>query len=92
MLGAVPLVEPRSVIGKNTVEALQSGAIYGFASQIDGMVNRFRDELGDCTVVATGGLGYLIVPVSETIEHSEPFLTLHGLRLVHAKNTNQQAQ
>lgn len=89
MLGAVPLIEPRSVIGKNTVEALQSGAIYGFASQIDGMVNRFRDELGDCTVVSTGGLGYLIVPVSNTIQHSEPFLTLHGLRLVHAKNTDQ---
>ena len=88
MLGAVPLEEPRSVIGKNTVEALQSGAIYGFASQIDGMVRRFQAELGPTTVVSTGGLGYLIVPVSETIEHSEPFLTLYGLRLIHAKNVD----
>ncbi len=85
-LRAVPLVEPRSVIGKSTVESVQSGAVYGFASQIDGMVARFKAELGPCTVVATGGLADLISPVTESIEHVEPFLTLHGLRLVHAKN------
>lgn len=88
LLGAVPMSEPRSVIGKSTVESLQSGAVYGFASQIDGMVARFRAELGDCTVVATGGLADLIAPVTESIEHNEPFLTLHGLRLVHAKNVS----
>ena len=81
-LGAVDLVEPRSV----TVESLQSGAVYGFAAQIDGMVERFRAELGGCTVVATGGLAHLIVPSTSTIEHVEPFLTLHGLRLVHERN------
>lgn len=86
LLGAVPLLEPRSVIGKSTVESLQSGAIYGFASQIDGMVDRFRAELGACAVVATGGLADLIVPVTRTIEHCEPYLTLHGLRLVYARN------
>ncbi len=86
LLGAVPLSEPRSVIGKSTVESLQSGAIYGFASQIDGMVDRFQAELGDCSVVATGGLADLIAPVTRSIEHCEPFLTLHGLRLVHGKN------
>ena len=85
-LGAVDLVEPRSVIGKSTVESLQSGAVYGFAAQIDGMVERFRAELGGCTVVATGGLAHLIVPSTSTIEHVEPFLTLHGLRLVHERN------
>ena len=47
-LRAVELVEPRSVIGKTTMESLQSGAVYGFAAQVDGMVSRFRDELGDC--------------------------------------------
>jgi len=85
-LRAVELVEPRSVIGKSTVESLQSGAVFGFAAQIDGMVDRFRDELGNCTVVATGGLAHVIAPVTSTIEHVEPFLTLHGLRLVYERN------
>ncbi len=81
-LGAIELAEPRSVIGKSTVESLQSGAVYGFASQIDGMVERFRAELGDISVIATGGLAPLISPVARSIQHVEPFLTLHGLRLV----------
>ncbi|MEE2768402.1 MAG: type III pantothenate kinase [Actinomycetota bacterium] len=85
-LSSVELTEPRSVIGRTTVESLQSGAIYGFAAQVDGMVERFRAELGECVVVATGGLAHLIVPVSATIEHVEPFLTLHGLRLVFYRN------
>ncbi len=85
-LRAVELVAPRSVIGKSTVESLQSGAVFGFAAQIDGMVERFRAELGSCTVVATGGLAHLIAPVATSIEHVEPFLTLHGLRLVFNRN------
>ena len=85
-LGAVPLVEPRSVIGKSTKESVQSGAIYGFIGQIDGLVERMEDELGACTVVATGGLVQLIAPLCRTVDHIEPFLTLHGLRLVHARN------
>ncbi len=85
-LRAVELVEPRSVVGKSTVESIQSGSVFGFTAMIDGMVDRFRDELGDCNVVATGGLAHLIAPVSKTIEHVEPFLTLHGLRLVHDRN------
>jgi type III pantothenate kinase len=85
-LGAVDLVEPRSVVGKSTVESIRSGAVYGFTAMIDGMVERFQAELGDCNIVATGGLAHLIAPVSATIEHVEPFLTLHGLRLVHDRN------
>jgi type III pantothenate kinase len=85
-LRAVELIEPRNVIGKSTVESIQSGTVYGFAAMIDGMVRRFADELGDINVVATGGLAHLISPVSETIEHVEPFLTLHGLRIVHQRN------
>ena len=85
-LRAIELVEPRSVIGKSTVESIQSGAVYGFAAMIDGMVERFAAELGDINVVATGGLAHLIAPVAETIEHVEPFLTLHGLRIVHQRN------
>jgi type III pantothenate kinase len=89
LLGAVELIEPRNAIGKSTVESLQSGAVYGFVALVDGMVERFRKELGQCNVIATGGLSHLLAPVSDTIEHTEPFLTLHGLRLVHEKNTSR---
>jgi type III pantothenate kinase len=85
-LQAVELVEPRSPIGKTTVECMQSGALYGFAGQVDGLCRRIQAELGPCTVVATGGLSGLITPLSETIEHEQPWLTLHGLRLVYEKN------
>ena len=85
-LRAVELIEPRSVIGKSTVESIQSGSVFGFAAMIDGMVERFRAELGDINVVATGGLAHIIAPVADTIENVEPFLTLHGLRIVHQRN------
>ena len=88
-LGAVELVEPRSVVGKTTVEAIQSGGLYGFTAMIDGMNARFRAELGDTTFVATGGLAHLISPLSETIEHVEPFLTLHGLRIIYERNQHR---
>jgi type III pantothenate kinase len=85
-LSRVELVEPRSVIGKSTTEALQSGAIYGFAAQVDGICRRMQDELGECTVVATGGLSGLIARFSTTIQHLDPWLTLQGLRLVYQRN------
>jgi type III pantothenate kinase len=85
-LRAVELVEPKSVLGKSTVESIQSGAVYGFAAQVDGLCDRIEAELGECTVVSTGGLADLITPYSERIQHVEPWLTLHGLRLVHEKN------
>jgi type III pantothenate kinase len=85
-LWRVELVEPRNVIGKSTTEALQSGAIYGFAGQIDALVRRMEDELGESSVVATGGLANLIARFAETIEHQEPWLTLHGLRIVYERN------
>lgn len=89
-LSAIELVEPRSVIGKSTVESLQSGAMFGFAASVDGMVARFQNELdSDAVVVATGGLAPVIAPVTSTVEHVEPFLTLHGLRIVHARNTDR---
>lgn len=86
-LRKVELAKPRSVIGKGTVEALQSGALYGFAGQVDGIVNRITKEIGPLkAVVATGGLAGLVVETSETITHHEPDLTLEGLRLVFEKN------
>ena len=93
-LRRVELVTPKNVIGKNTVEALQSGTIYGFAGQVDGLVNRITDELlnlypdtGEVSVIATGGLAPLVIGVSETIDFHEPDLTLIGLRLVHERNS-----
>jgi type III pantothenate kinase len=85
-LRRVELVEPRSVIGRSTVESIQSGALYGFAAQVDGMCARIAAELGPSAVVATGGLSDVIAPLSERIEHHEPWLTLHGLRLVYERN------
>lgn len=90
-LRKVELVKPKSVIGKNTVEALQSGTIYGFAGQVDGLVSRISDELEAQfnerpTVIATGGLAPLIFGVADTLDEHEPDLTLIGLRLIHARN------
>ena len=87
-LRKVELVKPRNVIGKNTVEALQSGAIYGFAGQVDGLVDRITEELGQevKAVIATGGLAGIVVPESATITHHEPDLTLIGLRLMFERN------
>ena len=85
-LRRVELVEPRNVIGKSTVESIQSGAVYGFAAQVDGVCARIEGELGPCSVVATGGLSHLIAPFSQAIQHEEPWLTLHGLRIVFDRN------
>lgn len=89
-LRQVELVRPRSVIGKNTVEALQSGALYGFAGQVDGLVRRIAAEVGEplTAVVATGGLAPVVVPESETITAHRPDLTLVGLRLIFERNTS----
>jgi type III pantothenate kinase len=86
-LRRVELVEPRQVIGKNTVQAIQSGAVYGFAAQVDGLCSRFEEVLGECTVVATGGLAGLITPLTDSIDHHEPWLTLSGLRIIYERNT-----
>lgn len=79
----VDYAAPASVIGKTTVGGLQSGLVYGFAGQVDGIVARIREELeAEAQVVATGGLADLVAPHSETIARVDPFLTLEGLRLV----------
>jgi type III pantothenate kinase len=86
-LRRVELVEPRNVIGRSTAESIQSGVIYGFAAQVDGLCRLIKDELGSqATVVATGGLAELIAPHTETVDHVEPWLTLEGLRVVYERN------
>ncbi|WP_394289203.1 type III pantothenate kinase [Microbacterium sp.] len=89
-LRKVELLKPRSVIAKNTVEALQSGALYGFAAQVDGMVTRMCSELGlgldEINVIATGGLADLVLAECTTITDQEPWLTLLGLEIVFERN------
>jgi type III pantothenate kinase len=78
---------PATVIGKTTVGGLQSGLVYGFAGQVDGIVGRIRDELGvDAQTVATGGLADLIAPHARTLDRIDPHLTLEGLRIVWSRN------
>jgi type III pantothenate kinase len=85
-LTRVELVAPPSVIGKSTVEAIQSGLIFGTAGEVDAIVDRIKGEIGAATVVATGGLAPIVIPHCRTIDHHEPWLTLEGLRLVFEKN------
>ncbi len=92
-LRKVELVKPKNVIGKNTVEALQSGTIYGFAGQVDGLVERISEQMYELypqlqriNVISTGGLAPLVFGVSKKIEFYEPDLTLIGLKLLFERN------
>ncbi len=90
------LVRPRAVVGKNSVECMQSGAVFGFAGLVDGLVRRVRAELPafagtDVTVLATGDSAPLVMPESETIAHLERHLALEGLRIVYERNQARRA-
>lgn len=86
LLRRVDLSEPRRVIGRSSAESIQSGVLYGFAAQADGICERFLSELGEAEIVATGGLGTLVVPYCNTVRRYDPWLTLHGLRLIFELN------
>jgi len=86
-LPKIELAPPKSVIGKNTIDAIRSGVVYGYAGAIDAILRRLYAELGErAQVVATGGLAGLVVPYSEEIDEIDDELTLTGLRLLHERN------
>src|SRR5699024_15292 len=86
-LPKVELQAPKSVVGRTTEDAMQSGVFYGYASQVDGIVNRMKQEMGTKpTVIATGGLASLFTEASETIDYADKYLTLKGLYLIYKQN------
>ncbi|NLB51422.1 MAG: type III pantothenate kinase [Syntrophomonadaceae bacterium] len=86
-LPRVELVKPKSLIGKNTVASMQAGIIYGFVGQVEGIINRMKNELNvNPVVVATGGLASLIAEETEAIDIIDEFLTLDGLRIIYEMN------
>ncbi len=90
-LRRVEFTAPRSPIGKGTVEAIQSGALYGHAGLVDGVVERVSEELdGDPVVIATGGLSSTIVPHCRRVDKTDEYLTLEGLRLIYELNREDQ--
>jgi len=85
----VDLVKPKQVVGRNTVHAIQSGLIYGYVALVDGLVRRMQKEThAPARVLATGGFAPLLAPESETIEETDEFLTLDGLRLIYERNSH----
>ena len=86
-LPRVELVQPKNIVGKNTVHAMQAGITYGYVSLVDGIVKRMKEEVRtDPYVIATGGLSSLIYKGSETIDEVDAFLTLRGLKILYEKN------
>lgn len=86
-LPRIELVRPKSVVGRNTITSMQSGVIFGFVGQVDGIVERIRQEISlPFQVVATGGLASLVSADSKTIQHTSPYLTLDGLRILWERN------
>lgn len=86
-LPKIEIEAPDNVVGKSTVEAMQSGVFYGYIGQVDGIVNRIKQTVGqEAKVIATGGLASLIGEASETIEYVDPYLTLKGLYEIYKIN------
>ncbi len=91
-LPRIDLVRPPSAIGKNTVHAMQSGLLFGYVGLVEGLIARFRAELGPrMQVIATGGLASLIAAETSAIDTVDPWLTLEGLRLIWALNRGSES-
>lgn len=86
-LPRVEMVKPKNIIGKNTVASMQSGIVYGFVGQVDGIINRMKKEFeGEVKVVSTGGLASIISSETDNIDLIDEFLTLDGLRIIYEIN------
>lgn len=91
-LPRIELLRPSKVVGRNTVASMQSGVIFGFVGQVDGIVERIRTEIPlPFRVIGTGGLADLVIPDSKTIQHAEPYLTLEGLRVLWERNRSAKS-
>ncbi|KWW12437.1 MULTISPECIES: type III pantothenate kinase [Bacillaceae] len=89
-LPRIEISRPDGIIGKNTVSAMQAGILYGYVGQVEGIVNRIKEQSNlEPTVIATGGLATLIANESTVIDVVEPFLTLKGLQLIYKRNREQ---
>jgi type III pantothenate kinase len=88
-LRRVELIEPKRIIGKNTVESIQSGAVFGFAAQAEGLCGKLQEEMGESNIVLTGGLADIISPYLKVAHVRDPWLTLHGLRIIFERNSSQ---
>lgn len=91
-LRRVKMTAPIAVIGRSTEESLRSGIMFGYASMLEGVCARIEEEVGACAVIATGGLAPLVVPFVRRPIHEEPWLTLHGLRLLFERNPHRLRQ
>lgn len=83
----IEIARPDSVVGKNTISAMQAGIVYGYVGQAEGIITRMKKQSKQHpTVIATGGLAPLIAAESDMIDHVDPFLTLKGLHFIYKRN------